>query len=432
MRLSVIAGGLLLGLITILAGVGEVQATVDAVPGIQWVQILGNGTARCIQPSGDGGYLLSGWKKGQPGVGSTIFLIKTDARGNKSWETLLPGNGFSCAYGFCPSSQGGMIMVGDTKSKTASDHDVFVAEVDAGGHKIWERNFGGPYCDYGAAVIPDHDGGYLVAGGTESYGTGCYDVYLIKLNKQGQAVWSKTYGGPGSDCGYALVPSPDGGYLLAGNTDSTTSGKANFYLVKIDEQGNLLWEKKYGGSNNCYAWSLQPSADGGYFVAGEREDMTAQGGGFKSYLVKTDTQGKLIREHSYGEKNYSTTYALVQSRDGGALLLGKQESDERSHDLYILKTDHTGKSQPPQTMPGLGGSCAYAGMQSSDGGYIVAGQSGSQAGQPQVLLIKLAPERQRTVPISLVWIILSVVLILWLYRKKDYRYKSRLELDGRR
>ncbi len=410
----------MLGLVTILAWFGEVQAAVDVVPSIQWVQKLGSGTARCVKPSPDGGYLLSGWKKGQPGEGSTIFLMKTDELGNKSWETVLPGNGFSCAYALCPSSQGGMIVVGDTKSKTASDHDVFVAEVDAGGHKIWERNFGGPYCDYGATVIPDHDGGYLVAGGTESYGAGCYDVYLIKLNKKGQAVWTKTYGGQGSDCGYALVPCPDGGYLLAGNTDSTKSGKTNFYLVKIDKRGFLLWEKKYGGSHNCYAWSLEPSADGGCIIAGEREELTAQGGGFKSYLLKTDAQGKLVWEHSYGENYYSATYALVQSREGDALLLGKQESTGRSHDLYILKTDLTGKSGQPKTMAGLGGSCAYAGLQSRDGGYIVAGQSGSQSGQPQILLIKLVAERHGNWLIQLGLIILSTAILILVYWKKDY------------
>lgn len=381
-----------MGLVTILAWAGAVQAPVDAVTGIQWVQILGSGTARCIYPSRDGGYLLSGWKKGQPGAGSTIFLIKTDEHGCKSWETLLPGNGFSCAYALGPSSNGGIIIVGDTKSKTASDHDVFVAEVDTAGHKIWERYFGGPYCDYGAAVISCPDGGYLVAGGTESYGAGCYDVYLIKLNSQGQEVWEKTYGEQGSDCGYALLAAPDGGYLLAGNTDSTESGKTNIYLVKIDKQGNLLWERQYVDSNNCYAWALRPSADGGYLIAGEREDWTVKGGGFKSYLLKIDVQGKLIWAKSYGENYYSTTYALVQSREGDLLLLGKHESARRSHDLYILKTDSNGKSEPPQIMSGLEASCAYAGLQSSDGGYIVTGQCGSQAGQQQILLIKLAPE----------------------------------------
>lgn len=432
MRLRVITGGLLLGLIASFSWLGIAQAPVDAFSGIQWVQTLGSGTARCVLPERDGGYLLSGWKKGEPGTGSTIFLIKTDRSGQKIWETVLPGNGFSCAYALCPGSSGGTIVVGDTKSKTAYDHDVWAAEIDADGHKVWERNFGGPACDYGAAVLPCADGGYLIAGGTESYGAGCYDVYLIRLDQEGHKIWAKTYGGPGSDCAYALMPAQDGGYILAGNTDSTESGQTNIYLLKINAQGKLLWEQKYGGSHNCYAWAVQPVADGGYIIAGEREEITPNGGGFKSYLLKTDGQGKLIWEHIYSEDSYSTAYALVSDQKGDAILLGKQETAGRGQGLYIMKTDHRGRPVFQKTMTDLNGSCAYAGQQTSDNGYIVAGQTRANANnEPRILLLKLAPKAD-TWPIAWSgWIALIVTLsfIIYVARNKcwnqDVKSKDR-------
>jgi len=400
----------------------EAGATADQVSGIQWVRVLGSGTARCIQQTLDGGYLLTGWTKGQPGSGSDIFLIKTDGQGNKSWETLFKGNGFSCGYGACQTSEGGAIVVGDTKSKTGYDHDVFVAKVDARGNQIWERNFGGPYCDYGVAVTQTEDGGYLVAGGTESYGAGIYDVYLIRLDDQGQQIWEKTYGGKGSDCGYAMLQTQDGGIVVAGNTDSTGSGKTNVYLFQTDARGNLLWEQKYGGNNDSYGWSLQRTGDGGYLVAGETAVVGASGGGLKSYLVKTDSRGNPIWDRIYGGEFFSTAYAVLQTGGKGALLVGKQEAAGGVHDLYILKTDSRGNTVGERALTDLGGSCAYAGQQTRDGGYIVAGERGSGFDSTkQILLLKLSPDRSENFQVRLIMLIFLITLLFVLvYIKKIF------------
>ncbi|NPV89769.1 MAG: hypothetical protein HPY50_03205 [Firmicutes bacterium] len=412
-------------LVTFFSLTGAAEAAAHPFSDVQWVRTLGDGTARGVWQTSDGGYLLTGWTKGQAGSGSDIFLIKTDGQGDKTWETLIRGNGYSCGYGVIQNSDGGAVVVGDTKSKTGYDHDVIVAKVDAGGNLVWERNFGGPYCDYGASVVQTGDGGYLVAGGTESYGAGVYDAYLIRLDGPGQEIWEKTYGGKGSDCGYALLQDPDGGFTVAGNSDSTESGKTKVYLFQTDAGGRLLWERKIGGNSDTYGWSLERAPDGGYLVAGEVAVVGASGGGLKSYLAKTDYQGRPTWERIYGGDSYSTVYAILLAEEGDYILVGKQEAAGGVHDLFILKTDRRGDALGERTLANLGGSCAYAGQQTRDGGFILAGEQNSGVdGAKQVLLLKLAPDRPDNLRVLLI-ILAALIALLFLLDVIEKRYLNK-------
>lgn len=410
MRIVALASSLALAVF--LASAGAAQSAAAQLPGIQWVSVLGNGTARDVRQTADGGYLLTGWTKGQPGAGSAIFLIRTDWRGARTWERLLPGNGFSCGYGVCPADDGGVVVVGDTKSKTGEDHDLFVAKVAADGNVIWEQNFGGPRCDYGASVLQTGDGGYLVAGGTESTGAGIYDVYLIKVDAGGRLLWERTYGGKGSDCGYVLLPTTDGAYVIAGNTDSTGSGRTNAYLIKVDADGRLLWERSYGGDRNSYGWSLLHTGDGGYLIAGEIEVSGSAGGGFKSYLIKTDAQGREIWERILGGENYGAGYAVWQADAGGYLLAGKEEATGGVHYPGITRTDARGGSETGRTPSGLDAGCIYAGRPTRDGGSIMAGEQGLASGGAQkILLVKLAPERSDASTVQTITVLAAAVAL---------------------
>lgn len=410
-------------LVKVFSPTWDATAAAQPLSEVQWVRAIGYGTARCVQPTADGGYLLTGWTKGQTGSGSDIFLFKVDDQGNKTWEVILRGNGYSCGYGVTQTNDGGAVVVGDTKSKTSVDHDVFVAKVDARGSEVWEKNFGGPYCDYGAAVVQTADGGLLVAGGTESYGAGVYDAYLIRLNSEGQEIWEKTYGGKGSDCAYAIIKNPDGRFTVAGNTDSTGSGKTRVYLFQTDAEGSLVWERQIGRSDDTYGWSLQPTSDGGYLVAGETAVVGSSGGGLKSYLIKTDSQGNQTWEKIYGADSYSTAYALVQAGEENNILVGKKESVDGVHDLYILKTAPSGETLDEKTLTDLGGSCAYSAQQTGDGAYVLAGEQISPVnGAKQVLLVKLAADRVDNLPAATMMIIpailIALILLLAVYKRK--------------
>lgn len=405
-------------LVAVFSLAGMAQADPGHTPAVLWLEQYGNGTGRCVQPTSDGGYLLTGWTAGRSGSGSAVFLLKTDGQGRRVWEKRFSGGGYSCGYRVIQTRDGGALLVGDTKSAHGYDHDVYVVKTDARGNRLWKRTYGGPYCDYGAGVVETADGGFLVAGGTESYGSGIYDAYLLRLDGQGRKIWEKTYGGKGSDCGYALLPAADGGFVVAGESEYGLQGRPQVYLFKTDATGKLLWEKRYRGGGDSYGWALRQTADGGFIVAGETEVQWSDGGGFVSYLIKTDGDGNLLWERSYGGEGYSTAYGVCQTADGGYLLAGKRETAAGRHSLFLMKTDGLGKKLWERTV--TGGSCAYGLEPTGDGGLVVIGEKWSQSDNSRtVLLLKLPPERDQRLWPQVVCIItlIPVLALIWFWKK---------------
>jgi hypothetical protein len=379
-------------------------------PEVEWSHIFEKGEARFVEQTSDGGYILTGWIESHP-EGSDVFLARYDSGGNRLWLKTYRGNGYSNGHCVKEVSGGGFIIAGETKSKNGYDHDVYVVRTDAKGGQLWEQTFGGERCEYAWSVQQTKDGGFILAGGTESFGAGIYDVYLIKLDASGKALWEKTYGGAGSDCGYAVRQLDDGGYLIAGNADSFSAGNPDVYLLKTDSNGKMLWQKTYGGKGSDYGWSLLKTSDGGYLIAGEKEMVRDQGGGFAACLIKVDPEGKELWEKTYEDKSGSSVYAVSQAQDGGYILTGKKDSATGGYDFYVVKTDKSGALVWEKTIEGPGCNSGYTVLQSKDGGYVVAGRKGMEkdAGS-EILFLKLKPE---SIPnVTFLWLIGTAVLML--------------------
>ena len=132
----------------------------------------------------------------------------------------------------------------------------------------WERTFGGPEWDGASSVQQTSDGGYIVAGSTRSYGAGDFDFWLVKVDPDGDLQWSKTFGGPNDEVANSVQQTTDGGYIVAGWTASYGAGWHDFWLVKVDPDGDLQWSKTFGGPLHEEAYSVQQTSDGGYIGAG--------------------------------------------------------------------------------------------------------------------------------------------------------------------
>ncbi len=382
--------------------------------GMEWSHTFEKGEAHFVEQTKDGGYILTGYIESNR-EGSDIFLARYDGGGNRLWLKTYRGNGYSDSHCVKEVSGGGFIIAGETKSKDGYDHDVYVVRTDEKGDQLWAKNFGGKHCDYAWSVQQTKDVGFIVAGGTESFGAGIYDVYLIKLDSSGNEIWEKTYGGAGSDCGYAVRQLDGGDYLIAGNTESFGKGNPDVYLLKVDGNGKMLWQKTYGGKGSDYGWALL-KAGGGYLIAGEKEIAGDQGGGFAAYLIKVDPDGNELWEKTCGDKSGSSVYAVCQVKDGGYILTGKKESVGGGYALYVIKTDKNGDPVWEKTVEGTGSNCGYSVLQSKDGGYVVAGRKGVEKGAgSDILLLKLKPERKLNA--ALLWLsgVLAAVLVVALF-----------------
>ncbi|WP_176231860.1 Ig-like domain-containing protein [Candidatus Hakubella thermalkaliphila] len=188
-----------------------------------------------------------------------------------------------------------------TAPKTAGTYTLTVSVSDGRGGRtrrsinieallLWQKTYGGKDLDWASSIQQTKDGGYIVAGGTESFGAGGYDFYILKLDSTGKVLWEKTYGGEYYDEASSIQQTKDGGYIVAGYTTSFGTGSLDFYLLKLDPQGKVLWEKTYGGEYWDGAFSIQQTQDGGYIVAGYTTSFGAGEEDF--YILKLDPQGK--------------------------------------------------------------------------------------------------------------------------------------------
>jgi len=153
------------------------------------------------------------------------------------------------------------------------------------------KTYGGTGYDYAYSVQQTSDGGYIVAGFTSSFGAGSTDIILIKTDANGNIIWAKTYGGTGYDHAYSFQQTSDGGYIVTGRTNSFGAGWYDAFLIKTDANGNIIWAKAYGGTDWDWAYSVQQTSDGGYIVAGYTESFGA--GNYDIFLIKTDANGNI-------------------------------------------------------------------------------------------------------------------------------------------
>jgi hypothetical protein len=198
------------------------------------------------------------------------------------WEKTFGGTKSDWGYSVQQTRDGGYIIVGWTESFGAGGLDVYLIKVDANGNMQWSKTFGGG--DGGSSVQQTRDGGYIIVGWTRSFGAGLADVYLIKVDANGNMQWSKTFGCRGDDRGYSVQQTSDGGYIIVGYTESYGAGGEDVYLIKVDANGNMQWSKTFGGSGDDGGSSVQQTSDGGYIIVGWTRSFGA--GWYDVYLIK--------------------------------------------------------------------------------------------------------------------------------------------------
>ncbi len=200
------------------------------------------------------------------------------------WARTYGGRSWDYAYSVVQAADGGFIVAGETNSFGAGYTDVYLVRTDAYGDTLWTAVLGGTSYDWGHSVAQTADGGFIVAGLTQSFGAGETDVYLIRTDAAGDTLWTKTYGGTAYDNGCSVAQTADGGYIVAGYTRSFGAGRYDVYLIRIDAAGDTLWIKTYGGTISDFGNSVAQTSDGGYIVFGSTGSFAA--GGSDVYLIR--------------------------------------------------------------------------------------------------------------------------------------------------
>ncbi len=329
----------------------------------------------------DGGYALAGYTYSYGAGYVDSWLVKTDSSGNVQWNQTYGGTGGDYAFALVRTVDGGYALAGQTNSSGAGKSDFWLVKTDLSGNAQWNQTYGGIGGDYARALVQTADGGYALAGWTNSSGAGGDDFWLVKTDSSGNAQWNQTYGGTNEERAFALVQAADDGYVLAGNKFSYGAGYDDSWLVKTDLSGNVQWNQTYGGTYLDRAYALVQAADGGYALAG---CTTSYGAGNQDFwLVKTDLSGNAQWNRTYGGTSYDSAQALVQAADGGYALAGPTSSYGAGNlDFWLVRTDVNGNAQWNKTYGGTNVDYAYALVRTADGGYALAGSTGSYGAGP--------------------------------------------------
>ncbi len=274
---------------------------------------------------------------------AAVYLIKADSNGDKVWSRTFGGPDVDWGYSVRQTTDGGYIVGGTTWLPGARHSDVYLVKTDPNGHTIWEKTFGGAGTDWGYTVQQTSDRGYIIAGKTDSRGEGNYDVYLVKADVNGNEVWSTSFGGDGLDRGDSVQQTADGGFIIVGQTDSFGAGGGDVYLIKTDSEGNEVWSKTFGGSFGDYGESVEQTADGGYILTGSTRPLS-QAGGSAVYLIKTDAEGNEVWSRTFGGPDVNWGYSVQQTTDGGYIIVGNTGSfgHEEEDAIYLIRTDGAG------------------------------------------------------------------------------------------
>jgi len=369
----------------------------DLNAGIAFERIFGgpdSDRANSVRVTEDGGFILAGSTFLPDAEFSDATLIKTDCYGQVEWSQVYGIEDWDEEFSEVIQTDDGYIAVG---SKAYSKHydppDIWVVKTNASGTVMWERNFGGKEADAASDIIATNDGGYLIAGSYQhdTIERTDVDAYLIKLDTNGNVEWEKKYGGTAGDKASTVRQVADGGYVFVGYTESYGAGEFDVYLVKLDANGNVIWYKTYGGPDWDMAGSIALTNDNGYLIAGWTANFGARARDI--YLVKTDADGNEQWHRLYGDEHKDEAHDVIATSDGGYLVVGALEntyfSSEWRTDLYIIKTDASGDELWSKTYGDYNNECAFCAREVIDGGYIISGKTNSYGNKSEIYLLKI-------------------------------------------
>ena len=241
---------------------------------------------------------------------------------------------------------------------------VVASQTDA----IWDKAFGGSDADYGESVKPTNDGGYIIAGYTKSIGNGGSDAWLIRTDSNGNELWNQTYGSSDDERAYDIKLTDDGGYIIAGLA-YPDGQNYEFYLLKVDSNGNQEWSNSFD-VNNGFARSLALTYDGGYLMLGYSD--------FDLCIIKTDSNGNLQFNQTYGGSSRDEGYSIKRTPDGGFILAGQITNQSGTgKDAILMKTDTLGDTLWTKTYGGTKDEIFNSIALTVDGGYIMTGSTSS-------------------------------------------------------
>lgn len=292
-----------------------------------------------------------------------------------TWTRAFGSVGYDYGRDIANAKDKGYIICGEVIDYSFGSRQLYLVRIDENGDTLWTQTYGNEWSDRGHGVCCLYDDGFAAIGYTAPNGNNGFDIFVVRTDSQGDALWTRHYGGVNNEMGKAIVQTEDGGFALFGATDSYGAGQLDMYLVKIDSLGNQLWHETYGGSNIDYGLDIKQTNDGGFILAGSSRSFTPPMN--EMYLVKTDASGNVEWQEHYGYSNKEEATAVIQAPDNGFVAAGRRMTYSFHEQIYVIKTDVMGGLVWEITYGGIRVDWAHDIIQNMAGNYIVSGFTAS-------------------------------------------------------
>jgi len=323
----------------------------------------------CLAPNG---YLLAGMTTSS-GIGYVdAYILSLNEKGEKKWENTFGGKDDDRLFDILNNGNG-YAMCGYTNSYGLGLNDFYLINTDYKGNLKFSKTFGGKNRDEAYSIALASEGGYVIAGLTDSFGTKPNTrLYVVKTDADGDCVWTRTFGNNKFSMGASVINAADRGYIVCGSTNTLGNGKQDLLLLKIDSGGNTLWVKTYGGKLDDVGNKVILTKDKGYAIIGST--VSFGHGNQDLYLIKTDAEGDCVWSKTYGGLGMDQGVTIINSDDGGYVIGATSESfSYGSTDLLVMSVDALGNSLWSRHFGGKKDDYLGGILNAKDGGYAIAG-----------------------------------------------------------
>lgn len=309
---------------------------------MEWNQTYGgtkDDSGSSIRQTSDYGYIIAGTTESSGAGGSDVWLLKVSEGGILEWSKTL-GDRYSDRGYDVLELKDGYLVLGTIELSSdigAGNYNILLLKTDRSGVKLVDKNFGGDLTEYGFSLSQTLEGGFVIGGATRSTGSGGYDAWRLKFSPDLSLEKENLYGSTGNDYAYSCFQTSDGGYTIGGSTSSYGAGGYDALLIKTNSAGAVNWNKKYGGTKDEYCYSMIRASDGGYILAGSTESFA--NGGEDFWIVKADSVGNLKGQLPIGGPGNETAYSVIESMDGAYVMTGSTDSyGSGGKDVFLVKT----------------------------------------------------------------------------------------------
>jgi hypothetical protein len=370
------------------------EKSLSAPPAVLWERTYGGAridAARRILPWGKDGFVIAGRTRSKGQGGDDVWLVFLDADGKETGERLIGSPDFDWLTSMIATRDGGLVLTGSRSDKEITRSSGWVVRLDGKADELWRREFdaGDPKGTSGLTAVDEMpDGGFIAAGSTTVKSAGQYDGWLLRLDKDGRLVWQKTVGGAEEDALFSVAALPDGGAIAVGAHGADGQG----WVLRLDAKGETVWEKRYGGTGYDVFNAIARHDKGGFVAVGTTRSKGPAGGA--AWVMRLDEKGEPAWERLLTPVRAATANSVLTLADGGLLVAGGSIVEpglgNATEKAWLARLGPDGAVLWTKVFDAAGDENLFSAVALPDGGFAVAGFSAAKgAGEGDIWVVRL-------------------------------------------